>query len=195
MLFPYLCTIKKKKTMQTIDVNDPFFTPEVVKYMRQKNLENISYEEHMEVLQAIIDVYSRKPEIHYDWAAPLAVHEAEAVYFTRKELKAKRQEAAKLVEADGNVLTLNRVFAILSYRDMGFKEEYLAHEALAQQNCPTHVEKLRQDFFVTGYYPGRDQGPQTDEEWEELLAEADNEEEWVTDEEVHRICKEWLECV
>lgn len=186
---------KKRIGMKATDPNDPFYTSEVVEYMRAKNLENISYEEHLEVLQAIIDVYAPKPEIHYDWTDSTVLHEAEAVYFTRKELKAKRQEAAKWVAEDDNVCTLNQVFAILSYRDMGFKEEYLEHETLAKRNCPTHVEKLRQDFFVTGYYPGRDQGPQTDEEWEELLAEADNEEEWVTDEEVRRMWQEWLECV
>lgn len=180
--------------MHNIDPSDPFYTPEVLEYMRARILENISYEEHMEVLQAIIDVYSPKPGIHFDWTGSPVLHEAEAVYFTRKELKAKRQEAAKMVAEDDNVCTLNQVFAMLSYRDMGFKEEYLEHEAMAKRNCPTHVEKLRQDFFVTGYYPGRDQGPQTDEEWEELLAEADNEDELVTDEEVRRICQEWLEC-
>ena len=141
--------------MHNIDATDPFFTPEVVEYMRQKNLENISYEESMEVLQTIIDVYSRKPEIRYAWADVPVAHEAEAVYYTRKELKAKRQEAAKLVAVDSNVSTLDKVFAILSYRDKGFKEEYLENEALAKKNCPDHVEKLRQDFFITGYYPGR----------------------------------------
>ena len=184
----------KGEDMHNINPSDPFYTPEVVEYMRKRNLENISYEEHMEVLQAIIDVYSPKPGIHLDWTDSTVLHETETVYFTRKELKAKRQEAAKMVAEDDNVCTLNQVFAMLSYRDMGFKEEYLEHEALAKRNCPTHVEKLRQDFFVTGYYPGRDQGPQTDEEWEELLAEADNEDELVTDEEVRRICQEWLEC-
>lgn len=179
--------------MHHIDPNDPFFTPEVVEYMRQKNLKNISYEENVEVLQAIIDVYSLKPEIRYDWSDNSVAHEAEAVYFSRKELKAKRLEAAKLVEGDGNIDTLDRVFAILSYRDRGFKEEYLENEALALKNCPDHVEKLRRDFFVTGYYPGRDQGPQTEEEWEELLAEID-EEECISDEEVRRMCEEWLSC-
>jgi hypothetical protein len=77
--------------------------------------------------------------------------------------------------------------------DKGFKEEYLENEALAQKNCPDHVEKLRRDFFVTGYYPGRDQGPQTDEEWEELLAEID-EADCIPDEEVRRMCEEWLSC-
>lgn len=96
--------------MQHIDPNDPFYTPEVVEYMRQKNLENISYEEHVEVLQAIIDVYSLKPKIRYDWIDNSEVHEAEAVCYTRKELKAKRLEAAKLVEVDVNVCTLDRVF-------------------------------------------------------------------------------------
>lgn len=179
--------------MHHTDPNDPFFTPEVVEYMRQKNLENISYEENVEVLQDIIDVYSMKPEIRYDWTGDDVVHEAETLYFTRKELKEKRLEAAKLVEVDGNVVTLDKVFAILSYRDKGFKEEYLENEALAQKNCPDHVEKLRRDFFVTGYYPDRDQGPQTDEEWEELLAEID-EEDCIPDEEVRRMCEEWLSC-
>ena len=179
--------------MHHTDLNDPFFTPEVVEYMRQKNLENISYEENLEVLQAIIDLYSLKPEIRYNWTGKNAVHEAGAVYFTRKQLKAKRLEAAKLVEVDGNVCRLDRVFAILSYRDQGFKEEYLENEALAMKNCPDHVEKLRKDFFVTGYYPGRDQGPQTDEEWEEVLAEID-EEDCIPDEEVRRMSEEWLSC-
>ncbi|MBP5772289.1 MAG: hypothetical protein J6W75_13250 [Bacteroidaceae bacterium] len=179
--------------MHHTDPNDPFFTPEVVEYMRQKNLENISYEENVEVLQDIIDVYSMKPEIRYDWTGDDVVHEAETLYFTRKELKEKRLEAAKLVEVDGNVVTLDEVFAILSHRDKGFKEEYLENEALAQKNCPDHVEKLRRDFFVTGYYPGRDQGPQTEEEWEELLAEID-EEDCIPDEEVRRMCEEWLSC-
>lgn len=176
--------------MKATDLIDPFYTPEIVEYMRQVNLENISYEEHMEVLQAIIDVYS--PGIHFNWTDSTVLHEAETVYFTRQELKAKRQEAAKLVSEDDNVCTLNQVFAILSYKNMDFKEEYMEHEALAKRNCPTHVEKLRQKFFVTGYYPGRDQGPQTDEEWEELLAEADNEEEWVSDEEAWAKFQEWV---
>ena len=189
----YFCTIKSENDMHHIDPRDPFFSPEVVVYMRQKNLENISYEENVEVLQAIIDVYSMKPEIRYDWTDNGVAHEAEAVYYTRKELKDKRLEATKLVEVDGSVVTLDKVFAILSYRDKSFKEEYLENEALARKNCPDLVEKLRKDFFVTGYYPGRDQGPQTDEEWEEMLAEID-EEDCITDEEVRRMCEEWLSC-
>ena len=101
--------------MKATDSIDPFYTPEIVEYMRQVNLENISYEEHMEVLQAIIDVYAPKPGIHFNWSDPTILHEAEAVYFTRKELKAKRQEAAKKVAEDDNVCTLNQVFTILSY--------------------------------------------------------------------------------
>ena len=178
--------------MHGIETTDPFFTPEVVEYMREKNLENISYEEQMEVLQAIIDVYSPKAEIHYDWTNSAVLHEAEAVYYTRKELRAKRQEAAKLVAEDDNVCTLDQVFAILSYRDMGFKEEYLDHEAQAKRNCPAHVEDLREGFFVTGYYPGRDQGPQTEKEWDELLTEADNEDEWVTEKDAWAQYEEWL---
>ena len=174
---------KENKGMKATDPNDPFYTSEMVEYMRAKNLENISYEEHIEVLQAIIDVYAPKPGIHFNWSDPTILHEAEAVYSTRKELKAKRQEAAKKVAEDDNVCTLNQVFTILSYRDMGFKEEYLEHETLAKRNCPMCLDELRQNYFVTGYYPGRDQGPQTDEEWEELLAE-DNSDNWIEGEEV-----------
>ncbi len=137
--------------MDCIVSNDPFFTPEVVEYMRHKNLENISLEESLEVLQTIVDVYSLRPKVRYEWAEVSNAHEAEAVYFSRKELKARRQMAAKLVAADTCATTLNRVFAILSHKDRGFKEEYLENEAQALRNCPTLVEKLREDFFVTGY--------------------------------------------
>ena len=126
--------------MHHINPKDPFFTPEVVEYMRQKNLENISYEENVEVLQAVIDVYSLNPEIRYDWTGNDVAHEAEAVYFSRKVLKAKRLEAAKLVEVDGNVVTLDKVFAILSYRDKGFKEEYL--ELVASRNGEDYYLKM-----------------------------------------------------
>ena len=82
--------------------------------MRLKNLENISFEESFEVLQAIVDLYSLRHEVCYERAEVSNVHEAEAVFFSRKELKAKRHLATKLVAADTCATTLNRGFAILS---------------------------------------------------------------------------------